>query len=61
MNSEENPVRMQVVYLIYIIIAILYLSFIFGLFPFICNRLRNKDQENKEVREIIRRIKPPKD
>ena len=57
MNNEENPVRMQVVYLIYIIIAILYLSFILGLFPFICNRLRNKNQENKGAREIIRRIK----
>ena len=56
MDNKENPVRMQVVYLLYIIATILYLFLIFKFLPFICSKLRNKDRENKEVREIIRKI-----
>ena len=55
--DEKDSVRMQFVILIYIFIIIFYLFCLLKVFPFLCNRWRNKDEENKEVREIIRGIR----
>ena len=56
-HDEKDSVTMQFVILIYIFIIIFYFLCLLKVFPFLCNRWRNKDKENKEVREIIRGIK----
>ena len=58
MNDDGAPqFRMQFVILIYIFIIIFYFLCLLKVLPFLCNRWRNKDEENKEVREIIRGLR----
>ena len=52
-----KEVRMQLVYLFYIIMIILLLFFVFKIIPLLCNYFKSKIKEDEEVREIIRNFR----